>query len=48
MPKPKQPPKRADKDSFKTVAAKLGCDPDMDKFMKKLGKIAKAKPKKHN
>ena len=30
-------------DSFEAVAARLECDPDMDKFLKNLGKIAKAK-----
>ncbi|MBV8800535.1 MAG: hypothetical protein JO208_12105 [Alphaproteobacteria bacterium] len=32
-------------DDFESVAKRLGCDPDMDKFLKKLGKIARAKPK---
>jgi len=41
--KPKPKPKR--NDSFESVAKRLGCDTDMDKFLKKLGKIAKAKPK---
>ena len=40
-PKPEQRPQ----DSFEAVAKRLGCDPDMDKFLKKLGKIARAKPK---
>jgi hypothetical protein len=35
-------PKRDD--SFEAVAERLECEPDMDKFLKKLGKIAKAKP----
>ena len=32
-------------DSFAAVAARLECDPDLEKFDKKLGKIAKAKAK---
>jgi hypothetical protein len=32
-------------DSFEAVAKRLGADEDMDKFLKKLGKIARAKPK---
>jgi hypothetical protein len=31
----------ASKDDFESVAKRLGCDTDMDKFLKKLGKIAK-------
>jgi len=44
MPKTKPPPKRADKDSFEATAERLECDTDMDRFIKKLGKIAKATP----
>jgi hypothetical protein len=33
------------KDDFATVAKRLECDPDLKAFDKKLGKIAKAKPK---
>jgi hypothetical protein len=32
------------KDDFKSVAKRLGCDPDKAAFEKKLGKIAKARP----
>ncbi len=32
-------------DDFESVAKRLGADEDMDKFLKKLGKIARAKPK---
>jgi len=32
-------------DSLEAVAKRLGADEDMDKFLKKLGKIANAKPK---
>lgn len=45
MPKSKTKPGKG-KDSFEAVAKRLGADEDMDKFLKKLGKIAKAKPKK--
>ena len=31
-------------DDFESVAKRLGCDPDLEAFDKKLGKIAKAKP----
>jgi len=30
---------------FKSVAKRLGCDPSMEKFDAKLGKIVKVKPK---
>jgi hypothetical protein len=40
----KQKTQSGRKDDFKSVAERLGCDTDMDKFLKKLGKIAKAKP----
>jgi hypothetical protein len=32
-------------DDFATVARRLECDEDKERFEKKLGKIAKAKPK---
>lgn len=32
-------------DDFKSVAKRLECDEDKARFEKKLGKIAKAKPK---
>ena len=32
-------------DDFKSVAKRLDCDPDLDRFDAKLRKIAKAKPK---
>ena len=41
----KKPKPDPNKDSFAAVAARLECDPDLKKFDKKLGKIAKAKPK---
>ena len=31
-------------DPFQAVAKHLECDTDMDRFLKKLGKIARAKP----
>jgi hypothetical protein len=31
---------------FESVAKRLGCDDDKDRFEAKLGNIAKAKPKK--
>jgi hypothetical protein len=31
-------------DDFESVAKRLGCDDDKDRFEAKLGKIAKAKP----
>lgn len=33
------------KDDFESVAKRLGCDDDKERFEAKLGKIAKAKPK---
>ena len=36
--------KQAAQDEFETVARRLGCDEDKERFEKKLGKIAKAKP----
>jgi hypothetical protein len=33
------------KDDFESVAKRLGCDTDMDKFKEKLGKIARATAK---
>lgn len=33
-------------DDFESVAKRLGCDPDLKAFDKKLGKIAKSKPKR--
>ncbi len=41
--KEKQKPKRDD--SFESVAKRLECDEDKVRFEKKLGKLAKAKPK---
>lgn len=32
-------------DSFEAVAKRLGADEDMDKFLKKVGKTARAKSK---
>lgn len=37
--------KPSNKDDFKSVATRLGCDEDKAAFEKKLGKIAKAKTK---
>lgn len=34
-----------DADDFESVAKRLECDDDKEAFEKKLGKIAKAKPK---
>jgi hypothetical protein len=34
----------AKKDAFVSVARRLECDEDKERFEKKLGKIAKAKP----
>ncbi len=42
----KKPKADPNKDSFASVAARLECDPDLKKFDKKLGKIAKANLKK--
>jgi hypothetical protein len=33
------------KDDFQSVARRLECDPDLDKFDTKLKKIVKAKPR---
>ena len=41
----KQRTQPARADDFKSVAKRLECDPDLDKFDAKLKKIAKAKPK---
>jgi hypothetical protein len=41
----KKPPQKPKDDSFEAVAKRLDCDPDLKAFDKKLGKIAKAKPK---
>jgi hypothetical protein len=35
-------------DDFMSVAKRLGCDPDLNAFDKKLGKIAKSKPTKNS
>jgi len=35
--------KRKPSDDFETVARRLGCDPDMKAFDKKLGKITRSK-----
>jgi hypothetical protein len=43
MPTKKKTKARARDDSFESVAKRLGADEDMGKFLKKLGKIAKAK-----
>jgi hypothetical protein len=43
-----RPRKRPRDDSFEAVAKRLECDPDMDKFLKKMGKIARAKPPKRS
>jgi hypothetical protein len=49
MPRPKtkrnerRPPLK--KDDFATVARRLGCDENKERFEEKLAKIAKAKPK---
>lgn len=47
MPSQKKPKPRRDteKDSFASVAKRLECDEDKDRFEAKLGKLAKAKPK---
>ena len=37
--------KTVKKDDFLSVARRLECDEDKDRFEKKLGKIAKAAPK---
>jgi hypothetical protein len=33
-----------ERDAFESVAKRLGCDPDLKAFDKKLGKIARANP----
>lgn len=38
--------KTASKDSFEAVAKRLECDDDKARFEAKLGKLAKAAPKK--
>ena len=45
MPQAKTPKQRSLDDDFKSVAKRLGCDPNMAAFDAKLKKIAKAKPK---
>jgi hypothetical protein len=34
------------KDDLESVAKRLGCDLDQERFKEKLGKIARAKPKR--
>jgi hypothetical protein len=46
MPKSKTRSRARTKESFEETAKRLGCDTDKDRFEAKLGKIAKAKPKK--
>jgi hypothetical protein len=41
----KTPRTNKTKDDFKSVAKRLECDDDKARFEKKLGKLAKAKPK---
>jgi len=40
-----KPNQKPGKDSFESVAKRLECDDDKVRFEKKLGKLAKAKPK---
>lgn len=40
--KKRAPPARTAKDDFKSVAKRLECDEDKERFEKKLGKIAKS------
>lgn len=42
----KQKPNVSKKDDFESVAKRLECDEDKERFEKKLGKIAKATPKR--
>jgi hypothetical protein len=42
----KAQPKKMPKDSFESVAKRLGANPDMKEFDAKMRKIAKAKPLK--
>ena len=44
----KKPTRRPPADDFESVAKRLGCDDDKDRFEAKLGKIAKAKPGQKN
>ena len=48
--KKKRSPSPATKkaDDFESVAKRLGCDPDLKAFDKKLGKLARAKPSAGN
>lgn len=47
MPKPRMRERTKRKtDDFESVAKRLGCDPDLKAFDKKLGKIARAKSKR--
>lgn len=43
--KRKAVPRAPKTDDFESVAKRLECDTDMDKFKEKLGKIARAKVK---
>ena len=44
MAKAKSKAKKKRNDSFESVAKRLGCDDDKDRFESRLAKIAKAKP----
>ncbi len=44
MKQPRKPQRPKASDDFKSVAKRLECDEDKDRFEAKLGKIAKAKP----
>jgi hypothetical protein len=46
-PQKAAPPKRAEANDFESVAKRLGCDPDLKAFDKKLGKIARTEPPSH-
>jgi len=46
--KKKRSPSPATKKADESVAKRLGCDPDLKAFDKKLGKIARAKPSAGN
>lgn len=41
----KKPKPKKKSDDFESVAKRLGCDDDKDRFEAKLGKIARANPK---
>ena len=45
MPVKARKPKPEKRDDFASVAKRLECDEDKERFEKKLGKIAKLKPK---